>query len=43
MLPSSWYHLEIHAQREERLRSAAARHRDVGSPRHRIRRPRRSA
>jgi hypothetical protein len=43
MFPSSWYHVEMHTQREERIRKAAARHRDVGSPRRRIRRPRPAA
>jgi hypothetical protein len=37
MMPSSWYRLEELAFRESSLRRAAARYRDLGHPRRRLR------
>jgi len=37
MFPSSWYRLEEMKGRDERLRRATARHRDIGPLRRRLR------
>jgi len=37
MVPSSWYRIEEMKHRDERLRVASARHRDIGPLRRRLR------